>query len=511
MGKFQAYAVNSILAVSLVSMYWCLTLYYATSIDHIRRAYINNTKYITNFNFFKLSWSQKDSLQNDLNANTMFKDAVLAGNFVMTRDAVTKNEASGGVYHVKEHGNKRNIAFKKDASHISGKMGYILVTLYAEQQVGAAMNMFSLQKWAKTVNSSVVEPFVLDSEFRLPYVTPLKDLDSKLRFRDYFNINIWNELSIANNATPLTSWSDFLNKTPKNFIFVAVINAYKNVTQPVAIDDDIMSQYECKNTFDWFTHKLKDYIDLLQAKLVRRVCLSFLKTRMNISDFTQHIYGKIDPTDTIVWFQIWKGFAYNNRVRVIQQFFHRSRETLPMVHPSDRIIADAQKYVREYLGTEFGEYVGISIRTVTRAKYLTPPGEPNVYALFTECFQDLKETIAQNITNEKIFMSMDLGRFGDKTQKIFMSSPMIVAVEEMLFQTVYNGSLKMPKWESSFVHSTNGIMDKGYIAAVQRTILDNSKCLVMFGGISNFQRSLLLEYKEKHGSNSCVYEVCYIP
>jgi len=424
MGKFQAYAVNSILAVSLVSMYWCFTLYYATSIEQMRRVYIiNNTKYITNYNFFELSWPQKDTLQNDQNANTMNKDVMLAGDFVMTGDTIPKNETLRGVYHAKKHVKKRNNGFKIDENHINVKMGYILVTLYAEQQVGAAMNMFSLQKWAKTVNSSVVEPFVLNSEFRLPYGHSIKDLDSKLRFRDYFNINIWNELSIANNATPLTSWSDFLNKKPKNFIFVAVINAYKNVTRPVTIDDDIMSQFECKHTFDWFTHKLKDYIDFLQVNLVRRVCLSFVKTRMNISDFTQHIYGDIDPTDTIVWFQIWKGFAYNNRVRVIQQYFHRSRVTLPMVRPSDRIITDAKKYVREYLGTEFGEYVGISIRTVTRAKYLTPPGEPNIYALFTGCFQDLKETIAQNITNEKIFMSMDLGRFGDKAHMIFLSSP----------------------------------------------------------------------------------------
>jgi len=31
----------------------------------------------------------------------------------------------------------------------------------------------------------------------------------------------------------------------------------------------------------------------------------------------------------------------------------------------------------------------------------------------------------------------------------------------------------------------------------------------MFGGRSNFQRNLLLTYKEKHGNQSCVYEVCY--
>jgi len=64
-----------------------------------------------------------------------------------------------------------------------------------------------------------------------------------------------------------------------------------------------------------------------------------------------------------------------------------------------------------------------------------------------------------------------------------------------MFRTVYNNSLTMEQWEQSFVQATNGIEDNGYIAAMQRTVLENSKCLVMFGGGSNFQRNLLLSYK----------------
>jgi len=424
----------------------------------------------------------------------------------MVINSIIRIETNRDVSLAKNHAKEG----RKDSSQINGKMGYLLVTLYAEQQIGAAMNMFSLQKWAKTVNASVVEPFVIDSLFKLPYSYPIKDLNNKLRFRDYFNVQVWNELSIANNATPLTSWNDFLNKKPKSFIFVAIINAYKNVTKPVHINDDIMNQFECSYTFDWFTRKLKDYIDLLQVKLVRRVCLSFAKTQMNISDFTHHIYGDIDYTDTTVWIQIWKGFSYNNRVRVVQQYFHRTREMLPMVRSSDRIIMDAQNYVRRYLGTEFGEYVGISVRSVVRAKYLTPPGDEHVYTFFKDCFNNLGETIASiNMTRKKVFMSLDLGRFGDKTQRLFISPPMIASIENMLFQTVYNGSVKMQQWESSFIDSTKGITDSGYIAAIQRTILDNSKCLIMFGGRSNFQKSIELEFKERFGNDSCVHEVCY--
>ena len=318
-------------------------------------------------------------------------------------------------------------------------------------------------------------------------------------------------MSIQNNGTPLVSWEYFLTHKKTKYIFVNVINdLIKDVEKPVHIDHEITYEPLCQDAFSWFKRKYSLYINILvQAKLVRRVCFSFYKTRMNISDFTQHIYGPHDPSEVIVWILTWKGFAYNNRVRVVQQYFHRSPKTLPMVHASNRVIADAQNYVRQYLGTKFGEYVGISIRTVVRAKYL--PDEEQKYTFFRDCFKNLGETIQSlNVTSKKIFMSLDLGRFGDKTQTLFISPPMISSIEDMLFQTVYNGSVKMQEWESSFIDSTNGITDSGYIAAVQRTILDNSKCLIMFGGRSNFQRSIEVEFKEKHGNNSCIYNVCYI-
>ena len=392
------------------------------------------------------------------------------------------------------------------------KKGIVIVTLYAEQQVGAAMNMFSLQKWAKTVNSSVVEPFVINSQFKLPSITSQATLSNTLRFSDYFNINIWNERSVQYNGTPLISWEYFLNNKPTKYIFVNVINDLrKDVKKPVYIDDEITNQPFCKEAFSWFQRRCGFYTEkLVQAKLVRRVCLSFYKTRMNISDFTQYIYGPHDPSEVIVWIITWKGFAYNDRVRVVQQYFHRSREILPMLHASNRVIADSQNYIKQYLGTEFGEYVGISIRTVVRAKYL--PDEEQKYTFFKDCFKNLGETIQSlNITGKKLFMSFDLGRFGDKTQTLFISPPMITSIEDMLFQTVYNGSVTMQEWESSFIDSTDSITDSGYIATLQKTILDNSKCLIMFGGRSNFQRSILIEYKERHGNNSCVYEVCYTP
>ena len=309
---------------------------------------------------------------------------------------------------------------RKDSIHNSmvinaAKMkGTILVSLYAEQQVGAAMNLFSLQKWAKSVGVSVVEPFVQNSMFRLPIVFSQTALDSKLRFRDYFDINVWNNMSILMNGTPLIPWETFIEQAPKKYIFVAIVNSLRKEERPIYIDDEITEQAYCNDTYHYFTGKFSFYINLLQTKVVRRVCLSFYKTIMNIDEFTNVVYGNEKTSDVIVWFQIWKGFSKNNRVRVFQQHFHRSRETLTMLHTSRKISDDSQRYIKKFLKSEPGKYTAISIRTMLRGKYLP---RSNHSSFFHNCIKELGSVISsKNITPSNIFVAMDLGSFGDNVE-----------------------------------------------------------------------------------------------
>ena len=388
--------------------------------------------------------------------------------------------------------------------------GRILVTLYKEQQIGAAMSMFSLQKWAKTVNAAVVEPFVQNSTFTLPVVKSQQELSDHLRFRDYFNFEIWTSMSLARNATPLVPWGAFVNQVPKQFIFVMLLKRSYKEERPIYVDSEIVQQAICNDTLASFMENYNFYINhFLKTKLVRTVCLSFYKTAMHIDNFTNAIYGNFSSSNTMVWFYRWKGFAKANRARVLQESFYRSPEILDMLHTSQRISDDGKNYVHKVLRSEPGKYTAISIRTVLRAKH-TP--RINHTAFFHNCIDKLERFINSiNTSNHTLFMSMDLGRFGDIDANSYMSEELIHYLKTSIFQIVYNNSLTMERWEQSFVQATDGITDNGYIAAMQRTILENSKCLVMFGGGSNFQRNLLLSYKEKHTHESCLHEVCYKP
>ena len=483
MANFQHPISNVLLVISLLTLYLTFLLYF-DMISNPKTSYFSqNTEYTTIFNNFTIH-----KTIHVINNNTTNKYTAKDTDDVLKRQTKLLNADS--VQH-----------------HRVNTNGRVLVSLYAEQQVGAAMNMFSLQKWAKSVNASVVEPFVQNSMLRLPIVFSEKRLATQLRFRDYFDIDIYNNMSIVLNGTPLIPWETFVDQTPKKYIFVAIVNSLRKEERAIYIDDEIAEQEYCNDTFYYFTDKYRFYISQLQTILVRRVCLSFYKTIMNIDKFTSAIYGNINSSDVVVWFQIWKGFSKNTRVRIFQQYFHRSRETLQMLHTSKRISDDSRRYIKEFLKSEPGKYAAISVRTVVRGKYLP---RANHSSFFHNCIKELGNVIrSSNISDMTKYLAMDLGRFGDSVVENYIYKYIIKNIEAELLQTVYNNSSTMWKWEQSFIQATNGITDTGYIAAMQRTVVENGQCLVLFGGRSNFQRTLLLTYKEKHGNETCIFEVCY--
>ena len=492
MNKSQYFTLVVLLASALIMMYCFMDL--KPQVNYI----LQHAEYPVTLNSFNINKSIHVAVNYNLN-NVTNNDSlhhIKNMNITPTTTASYKNEKPA-VHAV-------NDMLAKNAT----MKGMILVTLYAEQQVGAAMSMFSLQKWAKVVGAYVVEPFVQNSMFKLPIVSSEKALAAQLRFRDYFDIDIWNNMSISMNGTPLIPWETFVDQAPKKYIFVAILNSLKKEERPVYIGDEIKEQEYCNSTLDHLTNKYSFYINhLLQAKLVRRVCLSFYKTIMHIDKFTEIIYGNFSSSDVIVWFQVWKGFAHHDRVRVLEQHFYRSKQTFTMLHTSKRISDDSQRYIREFLKSEPGKYTAISIRTMLRGKYLPRSSHPS---FFHDCIMKLGGVISStSIINGTKFLAMDLGRFGDRVVENYIYKYIIKNIETELFQTIYNNSLTMQKWEQSFIQATNGITDSGYIAAMQRTIVENGRCLVLFGGRSNFQRTLLLTYKEMHSNETCIYEVCY--
>jgi len=393
----------------------------------------------------------------------------------------------------------------------SKNRGFLFSAHISEQQVGAAMNLLSLSKWAKHVGVSPVEPFVNESVFKWPHKWPhvQSEISRVLRFRDLFNIDYWNSMCSQFNAAPLVSYETFLSKQTKSSIIVSFLITQHCIPQQVFIDDEISDEADCHTMFHGF-ERASDYNinQVLQTNIVRRVCIPLCKRRFHIDTITSYVYGSLNPGEMTVIIIKWSGMMKNHRLRILESDYWRTERTVQMLHTSDRIINDSRNYVKKYLDSDFGKYVAISFRSVKRAKLLEQSEQPY---FFKTCIKELGLTI-DSLNSRKVFLAMDLGRFGDGKASSYITDITVKMIEHDLFQAVYKGSMTMDEWEQSFINITDGITDSGYIATLHSNILQNSGCIVMFGGDSYFQKNILYDYKQKHMTDSmCIKEVCYNP
>ena len=393
----------------------------------------------------------------------------------------------------------------KNDAQSSESRGFVFSTHIIEQQVGAAMNLLTLSQWAKHVGISVVEPFVSESIFKWPPIWSQSELSRTLRFRDYFDLNHWNSMCSNFNASPLVSWETFLKRKPDSTIVVVLYPSEHCPLQLKYIDNEIGNNSDCRTHFNHFVKANGYNINhILQTNIVRRVCIPMCKKRTHqIDAIGRYIYGPFKPKENIVIFFRWVGIA-KNRFRIFETEYHRTPEAMTMLQTSKRIIEDSKNYVEKYLDSEIGQYVALSFRSVKRAKLIDPSEQPH---FFKSCLTELEHVIHSQ-KSRKLFLALDFGRFGDVKISAYMTNDLVKMIEHDLFQVVFNGTLTMEQWEQSFIDITNGITDSGYIAGLHSNILQNSGCLVMFGGDSNFQRNILYQYNQKH-TDSCVQEVCY--
>ena len=115
------------------------------------------------------------------------------------------------------------------------------------------------------------------------------------------------------------------------------------------------------------------------------------------------------------------------------------------------------------------------------------------------------------------FLSIDLGKFGDLTADRYFNVDETGEYDgegtklfESLLQIVY-GHKSIDDYHSELIRGANGIEDSGYIGSMEKTIAENAKRLIVVGGKSSFQRSMVLNFKTKSEKcKDCIVSfVCY--
>ena len=76
------------------------------------------------------------------------------------------------------------------------------------------------------------------------------------------------------------------------------------------------------------------------------------------------------------------------------------------------------------------------------------------------------------------------------------------------YLTIVYGNKSIDSYENDFVRVTNGIVDTGYIGALQRTIALHANHVFLVGGHSSFQKIIIKHFfdQKKHSS---ITKLCF--
>ena len=78
-----------------------------------------------------------------------------------------------------------------------------------------------------------------------------------------------------------------------------------------------------------------------------------------------------------------------------------------------------------------------------------------------------------------------------------------------MIKIVY-GNKSIDEYHNELIRAANGIESTGYIGLIEKTVAENGKRLIVVGGYSNFQASMVQKFQAKHENcQDCVIRICY--
>ena len=368
------------------------------------------------------------------------------------------------------------------ASCTGGDGGFALSLAFHDQQTWACGNLFALQHWAKTVNMTVLEPFLIHTKLKFPAneIGP-----SDLPLSRLYDMDHWNEYGRKNGNAPAVPLKCFLRDAPRKLILVYVSGAVR-----------VCKKEEVRRG----SHLLTDSFGF---KVVRDVCIGArMGHHISISEFSQKILGNYSSREVTVVFNEWSQHTVGNvlDMDLAHAPMALARE-LPLV-PSKSIMKDAAQYISRYLENKF-------VAILLRVEWLGMYSRPSVYnATLLTCLQkalDHLKTAKDRTNTRSVFLGMDIGRYGSVT---FAPDNYKIAqnvIEKTFFHSVFSDDATILEWERTFEEVSQSTVP-GYIALLQKSIAIQASCLLLIGS-GSFQKQTLHQYLSLHSQRS---EQCYL-
>ena len=303
-------------------------------------------------------------------------------------------------------------------------------------------------------------------------------------------------------------WKDFITDVPCKAI-VVYLWKQRGARQPTTFVSGNITTEDAANCINnsvtsspSFTKNLH-LLNKLDTKIVRVVCIKYDPFKaMDVQWFNEQILGDYKPSNVVILFTVWPGI-FHGRVFLSNKALNHTA-AFDFMKVNQHVIADSRKYKEQFLRDR---YIAVQLRMVKIAIFLKEKGVSSstiVHYLTVDCPNELLSVL--NRINGTRMLALDLGRFGDGDE-FDVTDDTANKIVPKLVNIVYGNIWNWTEWEDSFVQATGGIVDSGYIALVQKTLVINAVCIITAGPTGQFQRSILREYKARV-QHPCIYQVC---
>ena len=357
------------------------------------------------------------------------------------------------------------------------KRGYVIGVSFWDQQTFSTGSIANLQCWAGSMEMLVAEPFMVASKFSAPIKQQnFLSTETQMSLSDMYNIEVWNERT--KRGAPLVRWADFLREAPRSVILVELKSIYR---------------YECSVEV-----MKRDYTKFLIENgftVIREVCFNktTLSHKLSMKQFSVEIFASLLPDSVTVILEEWS----SNTVGVIIEL-DECTLGLPLsnlIAPSERALNDTERYIQTYMNGS-RRYVALMVRSEWA---ILNAGSRQAEQIVSECFVKTlsywNQTVQATGLNHT-FVTLDIGKYGSKTDPRLISSPLINMATDLLRTVHHNSSLSFSDWEHTFEEASNST-NCGYIGFLQKLVATRAKCLLLVGG-GSYQKHALSMYRTLH-------------
>lgn len=387
---------------------------------------------------------------------------------------------------------------KEEARVESDRLVYLIVLGYSGQQAAGVNAFISFQCWAAHSNQPVkiVEPAIRMSRLVSPFYTN----SDALKLGDFFDLTHLNNASKSAGLPQVISLGQFQVKGSKDVIFMQFQDELEHKILHWPVEGDSDSCYTAKTS-----KKQMDRIVRL-GYCIRKIVN--VKSKSLTSTKLHEVLGSWNHRSVTVVVSNWK--APLSPHAECKHIGHRS--TKAQFYPSGRLLRDTSAYIEaNNAGSNYYNAVMIRLEHAV----ILAENFPEHYSI-QNCLKEVMNFVDSLQGDGEVaglMVAADIGNYGSNSWDWAVSDREKFATgmtnTKMAMNSLFRGKMSFEEWEQTFVQAAGGVTDRGYIAALQRTIASRAQCIVLMGG-GNFQYLALLEFLRINGGgkDTCVHLVC---